>query len=1223
MNLLGNQAENAVLMKDEIIAALEEIGLSQEERMTAERFFDFSRELDLSELEKIKGREYPIKDYNKSYNVFDKLQKNKMNDAVNRYILFLDALMGSFAPYALYRYNNFRYYFFERDWEEHNMILHAYRIRYSEEEFQIKMCAIAAQLYMEYFCQSKYLLSIADFDPLLLYKAADKKYSFSSTANPRLRLFSLSLAYNFPHKGKYAPDIIKHKGRNSLSETVCNDMTQYIIKVCCNAVKTMNEDAVFGILVPSLFIALSYQKSREKGFIQRIFENQNKTEIVLFDTISDLIAGKEEKFLVSMFHNMPFYFFDATLDLLFSVGQLGRSQAVISDLIKTAVAGAWHNEFSSGEAKSNAELFLKYCAEHYPEQCMELMYSTEEIKQIYSSGRNSYSRNKYYCCYYDKMYKLIRELSPQTLEQHTVDYKKDVLRVLIETEKLCTDIAKDDLDKYLSGEADLTILEPYFNQLKNHYQGSTFAANELLAAGYKEIYPHLAERYYCLKAIQYPDYVVNAIKHQYYNERNNPLIKEVIEMLNSGGVPMSFRFEVYGRLIDSFYLEELKQAVADVVLEEMLLRKEQYDSEYKSYCPQGGVFARIVYVRYLAESESKQSDVNRNELLAMFLDPSKEVRKALVEVMQSKPDYESDILALLRSKKAAVRETAVDILASWGAEKYREILIETADNEKSAKLADKIRVMLCVANPVDSEKIVSPTALVDNLHKGGKSKKIQWLYTTPNPTVHFKDGNTADDKYLQAIMLCYCGKPEFCVSREANVLAEPLKEEEFHGFVSEIMSKWLADGAEAKKKWVLNFAAVHGGYDMVDIFLHYIKEWSGNMRGAIAAEAVKALAMNGSSLALMTVDNLAHKFKQKQVKKAAVQALESAAEALGLTGDELADRIVPDLGFNEQMEQIFDYGTRKFKVYLTPKLELEVFDENNKKLKNLPTPGKKDDEELAPKANAAFKAIKKQLKSVVSIQKQRLENALSTDRRWEKSAWEALFVKNPVMHSFAIGLIWAAYENGKLTQTFRYMEDGTFNTADEDEYELPLHCEIGLVHPIDIDAAALAAWKEQLEDYEIVQPFGQLDRPVYRINEEETGKRYLERFEGREVNGMSLLGRTSKYGWQKGPVGDAGFFYAFYREDIIRRERQEDGNITSEGTVVELNFEGMYIGGDDSDVKIRTVRFYRPENVRFGSYDYNRVDDEKAIKLDSVKPRYLSEIIYQLEMITKTADKKE
>ena len=76
------------------------------------------------------------------------------------------------------------------------------------------------------------------------------------------------------------------------------------------------------------------------------------------------------------------------------------------------------------------------------------------------------------------------------------------------------------------------------------------------------------------------------------------------------------------------------------------------------------------------------------------------------------------------------------------------------------------------------------------------------------------------------------------------------------------------------------------------------------------------------------MDGIARKFKYRQIKEAAAKALEFAASQMGITTEELADRIVPNLGFNENMQRVFDYGERKFTVAITTALEAEVFDEN-------------------------------------------------------------------------------------------------------------------------------------------------------------------------------------------------------------------------------------------------------------------------------------------------------
>ena len=154
---------------------------------------------------------------------------------------------------------------------------------------------------------------------------------------------------------------------------------------------------------------------------------------------------------------------------------------------------------------------------------------------------------------------------------------------------------------------------------------------------------------------------------------------------------------------------------------------------------------------------------------------------------------------------------------------------------------------------------------------------------------------------------------------------------------------------------------------------------------------------------------------------------------------------------------------------------------------------------------------------VVAAQKLRLEQALSTDRQWKTKNWKALFVENPIMRQFATGLIWGVYQGKGLDKTviktFRYMEDGTFNTVDEEEYQLPERVDIGLVHPLELSEEELAAWKEQLSDYEIAQPIEQLERPVFRVTDEEKEKLELIRFGGVVVNSLFLFGKLQDMGW--------------------------------------------------------------------------------------------------------------
>lgn len=615
------------------------------------------------------------------------------------------------------------------------------------------------------------------------------------------------------------------------------------------------------------------------------------------------------------------------------------------------------------------------------------------------------------------------------------------------------------------------------------------------------------------------------------------------------------------------------------------------------------VTARRIYISALG----KQSNRYKAQFLSLASDTSKVVREILIPAV-AKTDCHEDICELLKSKKAAMREFAVAVIEKQGSEKYTPALNDAFATEKSEKLKNRIAVL--IGEKITESKAVSADDELKKLTSPAKTKKLDWLYKTPFTSVMLTDGTPADDSLVKGLMMCYAADAGN-VNPLASKFAEKLDKKTLEKFACEVFGKWLDDGAVAKQKWILYFSAVYGGNEMIDNLMHYIKEWSENSRGAIAAEAVYALALNGSSNALMKVDNMAHKFKKRQVKDAANYALLNAAEKLGISKEELGDRIVPDMNFDERMCRTFDYGNRQFSVYLTPSLEIEIFS-GDKKIKNLPKPGASDDAEKAEKAYADFKDMKKQMKTVVKTQHDRLEYVLMCDRKWSCENWKKLFVANPVMHCFAIGLIWGTYEEGKLVSTFRYLDDGSFTTSDEDEFELPDDAVIGLVHPIELSEDEKMVWIQQLADYEIVQPFAQLTRPVFTLTDDEKNGTKIMRFDGNDIINQTLVNRLTKFGWEKGSAQDAGCFYEFYHHDITEIITNDEGKKVPVGFTAELKFSGTYIGVFELD----------PEEVTIEELVFHKASEpfRNPLNCSEVNPRYFSEIIAQLTSAVGTAE---
>lgn len=752
---------------------------------------------------------------------------------------------------------------------------------------------------------------------------------------------------------------------------------------------------------------------------------------------------------------------------------------------------------------------------------------------------------------------------------------------------------KDVAKEYILGEREIDDLKPFMDDYKKQAGYGGWRKGDLIKKARAQDGEQFYRRAVIFLGLAGENYALNSIVKE-----KSENIKELTEMFETEKLPVAMQLEVAETAYNSYYADKSKTFFMNEIVKIYAKKKELGDAFVIS-SRESNVVGRYISIRFLAEQKEKY----KKELLACTADSSKMIKEMLEAVLVDCPDWEEDIKTLLSSKKSQEREFAISILKKWGASKYQEEFAKALEIEKSKKLKDLLSECLGVTTEEEAELKNDVEGIVKDMHKGGKKRKIQWAYETPFVTVHKKDGKEISEEYLQALALCYADMYVPGVNKEALILAENLNESELAVYATEMLDKWLESGAEAKKKWVLYFASIHGGDIIVPKLVHQINEWPKIARGAIAAEAVKALALNGSQTALLTVDGISRKFKFKQVKTAAGEALEYAAKELGISKEELSDRIVPDLGFDAESKRTFNYGERSFVVYLTPSLELEIYDDNGKKIKNIPAPGKKDAPEIANEAYVSFKLMKKQMKTVISNQKQRLEMALSAERQWSVEKWKELFVNNPVMHQFSISLIWGVYNKDGLADTFRYMEDGSFNTKDEDEFEFPNEGSIGLVHPVELDGETIEQWKEQLSDYEVTQAFEQLDRTVYEIPEEEKEKTVLAKFAGKLMNAMSLSGKLQAMGWSRGSIQDAGGYDTFYKEDA--------------NMAVELNFSGTFIGGElDEEITIYGVRFYKPGTVERGSYVYDTIKKENLYKLGDVSPRYYSEIVYQLEKVT-------
>ncbi len=802
---------------------------------------------------------------------------------------------------------------------------------------------------------------------------------------------------------------------------------------------------------------------------------------------------------------------------------------------------------------------------------------------------------------YERLLEKIQKGNPALYQTIRGDFAQDYRRKLADELLTNYPCGQDDARKYLLGEAEFDRIEPYIREWRK--AGCSYGNKNNRLKGLRDDPDNclLYRRGLVLEGLlldgrYFVHYMFCYSASSYLRDQRRDhvhLTKEeleaVLEIFEKEQIPVSYQLAMLSGLHESCYSycsEEAQEAMCRECIAVLDERIGRWGSAYREAALSGPAMTRIFCIRAM----DLHAIAYKDALLACAGDSSKQVQEELLAVYAAHKEWEAAFVTMLRTGKQKERLMAARVLERWGVEAYRGALEQALEKEKNQKLQEYFRQLLCV-----QEEDRRLDEIVAELLKGSHRQKVCWAFAQPYEKLHRADGTQLSPDYLQAILLCYADMDTPGIHKDAARLAEVPKQSELAACMADLFGRWMALGAEAKKKWVLYAVAIHGGEGIVPLLYREIKAWPAKSRGAMAAEAVKALTLNGSSAALLLVDQLARKCKYRQVKHAAMAAMDCAAQELGISREELEDRIVPDLGFDERMERVFDYGPRTFTVRLAPALQTEIYDESGKRLKNMPMPGVHDDPEKAPAASRDYKEMKKQLKTVVQHQKQRFMQALSGERLWKGADWKRLFIKNPVMHRFAAGLIWGIYEQDsghRLKKSFRYMEDGSFNTAAEEEFALPEDGVVGLVHPLELPKEELAAWKQQLADYEVEQPICQLERAVYLLEGEERDAFSLLRFQGKQLGRLPLFGRLERAGWLKGTPGDGGEIRSFYRED------------GAAGAMVE--FSVCDVRHEEITEQIGEVFFYRT-----GPAD-DAAKKRQRYRLGEINPRYFSEIVLQI-----------
>ncbi|WP_239140262.1 DUF4132 domain-containing protein [Actinoplanes campanulatus] len=344
------------------------------------------------------------------------------------------------------------------------------------------------------------------------------------------------------------------------------------------------------------------------------------------------------------------------------------------------------------------------------------------------------------------------------------------------------------------------------------------------------------------------------------------------------------------------------------------------------------------------------------------------------------------------------------------------------------------------------------------------------------------------------------------------------------GFGWALFEAWRAAGHPAKQNWALDALGLLGDDETVRRLAPVIRAWPGEGGHARAVTGLDVLAAIGTDVALMYLDGIARKVRFRGLKERAEEKIAELAAELGLTADELADRLVPDLGLGADGGMVLDYGRRSFTVGFDEQLKPFVTDATGRRLKALPKPGAQDDAVPAAQAYERFTALKKDVRAIAADQVRRLEEAMTAQRRWTGEDFRQFFAGHPLLRHLARRLVWMRFDAaGAPAGGVRPAEDGSLADVTDETVTLGDDEPIGIAHPVHL-GADLAAWAAVFADYEILQPFPQLARGTEPLTSERAAA-----LTGVTVPSTRLLG-LERRGWRRGAPLDAGVQGWFQRD---------------------------------------------------------------------------------------------
>ncbi|GAA1499622.1 hypothetical protein GCM10009827_002390 [Dactylosporangium maewongense] len=525
------------------------------------------------------------------------------------------------------------------------------------------------------------------------------------------------------------------------------------------------------------------------------------------------------------------------------------------------------------------------------------------------------------------------------------------------------------------------------------------------------------------------------------------------------------------------------------------------------------------------------------------------------------------------------RELAGHALLALATDGHRDLVLTAADNYGSAAGA-AIRAMLDT-DPLE----LLPSTL---------PKIPRWVGVPTLPTIRLRDGvrTLPVESARHVVTMLSLSQPALPYAG-LEIVKDVCDPVSLAAFGRALLLRWVDANCPSVGRWALDMQGLIGDDETARRLSPLIRSWPGHGDHTRAARGLDVLTAIGTDVALMHIQGVADKASKHSTRRLAKERLETLARDTGLTLEQLADRLVPDLGLDTDGSLSLDYGPRRFVVGFDERLMPFVTDAAGTRRAALPRPGVKDDPVAAPAAYQRFLGLKKDVRTVAADQIRRLERAMADQRRWSSAEFHRYLVGHPLLWHVARRLLWVTSEGPDGGEAcFRVAEDRTYADLEDEPIVVTATATVWLAHPLRL-GDRLAAWAEVFADYEVLQPFAQLGRDVHVLTDDERTAHSLDRQDGRTVHVGRLLGLVRR-GWRMGEVGDGGM--------LCTLERDLPG-----GLVASIDLDpGMFIGDVTAEQQQTLGNVWLPTHA----------DGKLVPGFGAIDPVAVSELIHDLQEVT-------